>query len=157
MTILRGMGLFEQETEQARLRHQRAVDIAKINANTARLAAEAAAAPARIEAEAALVRARGDHFDTELTLIAEQNKPALAQAEATREMYRGLVKLGALATARDEGRAVAMRRIVWRGPVVRLWGHAWDRCPRIYEALRTARYATTWRLAFLLSQTGGAR
>lgn len=97
MTILRGMGLFEQETEQVRLRHLRDVEIAKIKANPDRIAAEAAADAAKIEAQAALVRVRGEHFDTELTLIAEQNKPALARAEATREMYRGLLKLGALA------------------------------------------------------------
>lgn len=90
------MDLFAQETEQHRLRHQRDVELARLRSDPARIAAEAAAEKAKIEAQAALVRTRAENFDTELTLIAEQNKPALAQVEATRAMYGALIKLGAL-------------------------------------------------------------
>lgn len=97
VTILGAMGLFEEQTEQSRLRHKRDIEIAKIKANPNTIAAEAAAEKEKFEAQAALVRVRGENFDTELTLIAEANKPALAQVDAYREMNRNLVKLGALA------------------------------------------------------------
>ena len=95
------MGYHEEETKQRVAKHcaQVEVETARLAAEPARIEAEARAEAVRAEAQAALVRARGENFDTELTLIAEQNKPELARVEAMRDMYRGLIKLGMLTIA----------------------------------------------------------
>lgn len=93
------MGYHEEETKQRVAKHRAQVEVetARLAAEPARIEAEARAEAVRAEAQAALVRARGENFDTELTLIAEQNKPALAQVEATRLAYTGLIRLGIVA------------------------------------------------------------